>query len=168
MVKPRTFVRFIVAAEITRWTSYEEMRGDTSSIYIMESRAPCMLDPPTDSLSTEMHRKTQWWQDKVKSQSCIHSAPCLPSDKAQLGIWFTPFIFSTLHFLPPDTAPSVKFSWSDNTEALVVHPHKRYPVAIYKQLILLCPAEKHVPRGNVSFRQNTSQSSNTISKISSL
>lgn len=42
---------------------------------------------------TEMHRKTQWWQDKVKRQSCIHCASCLLSDKALLGIWFMPFIF---------------------------------------------------------------------------
>lgn len=76
---------------------------------IMESRAPCMLDPPTDSLSTEMHRKTQWWQDKVKSQSCIHSVPCLLSDKAQLGIWFMSFILPTLHFLSHSTAHSVRF-----------------------------------------------------------
>lgn len=68
-----------------------------------------LLHPPTDSLSTKMHRKTQQRQDKVKSQSCIHSAPCLLSDKAQQGIWFMLFIFSSLHFLSHDTANSVKF-----------------------------------------------------------
>ncbi len=91
------------------WTSYEEMTGNILKLYIMESRTSCMLDLPTGSLSTEMHRKTQWWQDIVKSQSCVHSAPCLLSDKAQLGIWFTPFIFSTWQFFPHYTALSVKF-----------------------------------------------------------
>lgn len=75
---------------------------------ILESRAPCTLN----SLSTEMHRKTQWWQDKVKSQSCIHSAPCrLQLDKAQLGIWFMPFISNMfLLTILPRSAKSLSFT----------------------------------------------------------
>lgn len=112
---PKTFFRFVVVAEITWWTSCEEKKREyLLTLYYWRAEHPScstliLLHPPTDSLSTKMHRKTQQRQDKVKSQSCIHSAPRLLSDKAQQGIWFMPFIFSSLHFLYHDTVNSVKF-----------------------------------------------------------
>lgn len=100
------FVRFILTSGLTRWM--REWEGILFNS-VLEGRKSSIPGPLPDSFSTEMHRKTQWWQDKVKSQSCVHSVPCLPSDKAQLGIWFSSRFISALYFPPPTAADIVKF-----------------------------------------------------------
>lgn len=100
------FVRFILTSGLTQWMNESEGILLNS---VLEGRKSSISGPLPGSLSTEMHRKTQWWQDKVKSQSCVHSVPCLSSDKAQLGIWFSSRFISALYFLPPAAAHVVKF-----------------------------------------------------------